>query len=1052
MKSPNLFFRSLLFLAVMSVDAQPVFLRCESLANPLGIDTAQPALSWKSNAHERNWRQTAYQILVATKPDLLKPGAADVWDSKEQISGESVGIAYGGPALESRRRYYWAVRVRGGSGHLSQSDEAAWWEMGLLRPTDWSAKWIRWQNPEDAADLADIRWIWVPGHDALKVVPGTQALFHLDFSLTSPPDRASLFLIARGDWKVTVNGHDAGAKPHWNEFDRRELGPFLKLGKNSIEVTVTAAQSEQWGPNAAPPGTPQRAALAALVKIWNNNGKVERIGSAERWQARLENDTAFATAAVVGELSSSAFGDPGPLPQPAALLRREFAVSKRIQKARLYVTALGAYEMFLNGQRVGRDLLTPGFTQFENRLQYQTYDVTAMLTGGRNIAAAVVGAGWFGSAVAWTAEHFKVTGGTRFLAQFEIECEDGSRQVVETDDQWKAAESPILHAEIYAGEIYDARLEQPGWNAARFDDTSWAPALMADPYAGKLSSQIDPPPRVVATIKPEKVTALPDGSSVFDMGQNMVGWVALRVKGDRGRNVRLRFAEILNSDGTIYTTNLRNADATDSYTLRGSGEEVFAPRFTFHGFRYVEVSGYPGGQPKLADITGEVVSSLGGDPTATIETSSDLVNKMWRLGIWGQRGNFLSVPTDCPQRDERLGWMADAAVFWRTGSYNFDIAAFTNKWLRDVTDAQLADGAFTNVSPNIGLGDIDGAPGWGDAGVIVPWTTWLQYGNRAVIDRNWDAMQRWMRFIAEANPDFIRRNKVGPDFSDWLAPDPSTPKDLVDTAYWALIAEMMRDMAHATGREDDARTYSQLQASLRGAFQRVFVKPDSTVGSGSQTSYVLALQMKLLPPEMEPIAVDKLVKNIEAHDWHLTTGFLGTPYLLFVLGNHGRIDVAYRLLLNETYPSWGYMIKKGATTWWERWNGDTGDPAMNSYNHYAFGSVVSWVYQNVAGIDTVSSGPGFHEITIHPRLVPQLPTARGEYESVYGRISTESNLSSNGRFTLRVSIPPNTTAKVMLPKRGGGEVRMDGKAAESEAEGDSLTVHIGSGSYDFEVR
>lgn len=1023
----------MLLLSALLLQARPVRLRCEYLDSPLGIDVERPSLSWQSDNPQRNWRQSAYEILVATRADLLAKGKADVWDSGKVTSDESVGVTYAGPELRSRHRYYWTVRVWDAHGHASQPAEAAFWEMGLLTRSDWSAKWIHWQNPEDAADRSGIRWIWAPGQDPQRVAPGVQAVFHLDFDVAEPPQRAALFLIAHGDWKASVNGHDAGAKPHWNQFDRRDIGAFLVPGRNSIDITVGVPQPPEFGAGAAPRNTPQPAGLAALLKITRPNGMIERIGTSDRWQVQSPGDPNPQPAAVIGSLSdASAAINLGPLPQPAALLRKDLTVTKRVRQARVYVTALGAYQMYINGDRVGRDLLTPGFTEFAKRLQYQTYDVTSLIVSGRNAVGVILGDGWFGSAISWTAQHFKLLPPTRLLAQIEIEYADGAHDRINTDESWKASQSPVLHSEIYAGETYDARLEQPDWNKAGFDDSTWSPATIADPYEGTLSAQIDTPPRVVMTIKPEKVHPLPDGSYVFDMGQNMVGWVALKVRGAPGTTVRLRFAEILNPDGTIYTTNLRNADATDTYTLGPGGAGIFTPRFTFHGFRYVEVSGYPG-TPSLADISGEVVSSLQGEPAATVVTSSELVNRMWKVGIWGQRGNFLSVPTDCPQRDERLGWMADAAVFWRTGSYNFDIAPFTHKWMRDVLDAQLPNGAFTNVSPNIGVGEIEGAPGWGDAGVIVPWTTWVQYGDREVIDRNWDAMQRWMRFIEDANPNFLRRQKVGPDFADWLAPDRTTPKDLVDTAYWALIAEMMSQMASATGKPVDAKRYSELYEKIRSAFQTAYVKDDGTVGNGTQTSYVLALEMKLLPQPLETAAVQKLVANIEAHNWHLTTGFLGTPFLLFVLSEHGRTDVAYRLLLTETYPSWGYMLSKGATTWWERWNGDTGDPAMNSYNHYAFGSVVAWVYRCVAGIDTVPSGPGFHEIVIHPRPDSRMTSARGEYDSVYGKIVTEWNGTPAGPFTLKVTIPANTSAKVIL------------------ADG-ACVVRIGSGTYSFKMK
>lgn len=1038
-------------LAGLAMYAKPVHLRCEYLTNPLGIDSERPNLSWQSDSQERNWKQSAYEVLVASRTDLLRRGKADVWDSGKQHSSESVGIAYSGPKLESRKRYYWTVRVWDEHGHVGQAMEAAWWEMGLLTRSDWNAKWIRWQNPEDASDRAGMRWIWVAGQDAQGVLPGTQAVFRLDFEVNERPQRAALFLIAHGDWKANVNGHDAGAKPHWNEFDRRDIGSMLVQGKNSIEVTVTIPQPPRFGPGAAPPNTPQKAALAALVKITGPEGRIERIPTDERWEARLAGAATAEKAAVIGGLDDSALGaDPGGLPQPAALLRREFVVEKQVQRARVYVTALGAYQMYINGERVGRDLLTPGFTEFSKRVQYQTYDVTAMVGGGRNAVGVILGDGWFGSAIAWTAQHFKLLPPTRFFAQMELEYTDGTHDQVITDETWKAAQSPILHSEIYAGETYDARLEQPDWNRPGFDDSKWARVLECEPYGGKLSSQMDTPPRVVMTVQPERMSALPDGSYVFDMGQNMVGWVALRARGAAGTTVRLRFAEILNADGTIYTTNLRNADATDTYTLGAGGAGTFTPRFTFHGFRYVEVSGFEG-KPTMADVTGEVVSSLAGEPTATVTTSSELVNRMWKIGIWGQRGNFLSVPTDCPQRDERLGWMGDAGVFWRTGSYNFDIAAFTHKWMRDVSDAQLPDGAFTNVSPNIGVGQMQGAPGWGDAGVIVPWTAWLQYGDRGVIERNWEAMERWMQFIQDANPDLIRKQKVGPDFADWLAPDQTTSKELVDTAYWALIADMMSQMAEAIGRESEAQRYSTLYENIRSAFQKAYVREDGTIANGTQTSYVLALHLKLVPPALEHAAVDKLVQNIEAHNWHLTTGFLGTPFLLFALSEHERADVAYRLLLTETYPSWGYMLSKGATTWWERWNGDTGDPAMNSYNHYAFGSVVAWVYRCVAGIDTVPSGAGFHEIMIRPRLDESISTARGEYESVYGKITTEWNGTPSGPFTLKVAIPANTTAKVMLPAIPHTRVTEHGRAVKTAEQSGARVVEIGSGSYEFHV-
>ncbi len=1043
-----------------AASAVPVHLRCEYLENPLGIDAASPHFSWRSDDTGRDWTQTAYEILVASDDEGLRAGKGDVWDSGRVQSGESVGIAYRGAALESRKRYYWKVRVWDAAGQVSESAETAWWEMGLLKATDWKAKWIRWNNTEDDVDRKAIRWIWVRGQDALAVVPKTVATFRVKVNLSEKVQDAVLLFATRGDFVAKVNGHEVDAKSRWTTFERRDISDQLVVGENSIEVTVTAPEAPDYGPNAGSKTT--MAALAALVRITRSNGVTMRFPTNQHWKVRLEKASRWQPAHVVAELTDKRLGDPGELPHPAAYLRRTLAISKTVKSARLYVTALGSYRVFLNGSRVGSDVLTPDFTDYRKRVLYQAYDVTSLMGSGNNVISALLGDGWYGSGLTWNGVHF-FSPPERVLAQLELAYADGSQETVGTDESWKVAASPIVRSDIYGGEVYDARREQTGWEKAGFDDSAWKPAVVADSPAIAISSQIDAPARVVATLNPKTVTPAANGAYIFDMGQNMVGWATLKVKGAAGTKVRLRFAEILNPDGTIYTANLRNADATDDYTLRGDEEETFSPHFTFHGFRYIEVTGYPGA-PTLDAIKGEVVSSVNGDPVSQLVTSSDLVNRMWSIGIWGQRGNFLSIPTDCPQRDERLGWMGDAGVFWRTGSYNFDIAAFSQKFIQDIVDAQSRQGAFRNVSPNTLPSSVDepeevspesdmvGAPGWGDAGVIIPWTAWLQYGDKAFIETNWDAMQRWMEFIQSRNPDFLRTKGVGPNFADWLAPDQNTNKDLLATAYWALIANMMSQMAHAIGKEADAKRYDEVVQNIRGAFQKAYIKEDGTVGTGTQTSYVVALYTKMAQAALEPLLVDKLVKDIEARNWHLSTGFLGTPFLLFTLADHGRSDVAYRLLLNDTYPSWGYMLSKGATTWWERWNGDTGDPAMNSYNHYAFGSVIAWVYRYAAGIDTTPDSPGFKKIVIHPHLDARMTSARSEYESIYGKIVSDWKGTPAGPFSLNVTIPANTSARVFLPEIAGAHLTEDGNPVNAPAENGSYVVEIGSGSYDFEVK
>jgi len=1036
----------------MVAHAAPVHLRCESVNNPLGIDVANPHLSWQSDSTERNWMQTAYQIVVSTSPSPTFDASAKVWDSGKVTSAESVGIAYDGQKLEPRTRYYWSVRVWDASGQSSQASENAWWETGLLRQ-EWKAKWIAWKNPEQDSELDGVRWIWVAGQDALKMAPKTVAEFRFDLDLRQKPREATLFLLARGSFVAKVNGQEVGTKGDWAEFDREDVAQQLVEGKNLIEIRVTASEPDN--PSPQPASKTVTAALAGLLKITGGDGKITRIMLNEAWSGRLASTPTWQPATVAGVLSDPRFGEilPGSLPQPALLLRKHFNVSKAVKVVRLYATALGSYRIFLNNERVGHDVLTPDFTDYTKRVLYQTYDVTSLVAAGSNVIGAILGNGWFGSGMTWQGKPFSfLPPPTRLLAQLEIEYVDGTRDVVATDESWVGAPSPIRRSEIYAGEFYDARLEQGDWAKASFDDSAWSPAHVATAPSIAIVGQVSAPVHVTETITPSAVKPLANGTYVFDMGQNMVGWVKLKASGPAGTQIRLRFAEILSPDGSIYRDNLRNADATDVFILAGRGEEAYTPLFTFHGFRYVEVSGYPG-VPTIASVTGEVINSLDGGPTGTLVTSSDLVNRMWKIGIWGQRGNFLSIPTDCPQRDERLGWMGDAGVFWRTGAFNFDIQAFSHKFLNDITDAQTKDGAFTNVSPDLLRPDgSEGAPGWGDAGVILPWTVWLQYGDKQAITDNWKAMERWMNYISKANPQFLRNKGVGPNYADWLAPDDRTPKDLLATSYWALIAGMMVDMARAIDNKEAVERYTALNENIRKAYQATYIKDNGEVLGGTQTAYVVTLYMKLAPPALEATMVNKLVADIESRGWHLSTGFLGTPFLLFTLADHGRANVAYRLLLNETYPSWGYMLSKGATTWWERWNGDTGDPGMNSYNHYAFGSVMAWVYRSVAGIDTNVKGAGYREIVVHPLLDARVLHARGEFDSVYGRIVSDWDAKPGESFSINVTIPGNTRAKVYLPVIPNAKVMLEKHAVDARPEAGSLMVELGSGSYHLEVR
>ena len=713
--------------------------------------------------------------------------------------------------------------------------------------------------------------------------------------------------------------------------------------------------------------------------------------------------------------------------EPCPLLRREFEVSKPVRAVRVYATALGVYELHLNGERIGDDYFTPGWTDYNARIPYQVYDVTENVRQGGNAIGAVLGDGWACGYLVWENNRSIWAKQPSLFAQLVIESSDGSAETIATDGNWRAATGPILESDIYNGETYDARLEMPGWDGPGFDESPWAPAQVVEGADVPLVAQRAPNVHAIQELTPVEMTEPTPGAYVFNLAQNMVGWVRLKVRAEAGTKITLRFAEMLNDDGTLYTENLRAAKATDYYVCKGDGEEVYEPRFTFHGFQYVEIAGCPS-KPNLDAITGVVLHS-DTPPTGTFECSHDMVNKLQSNILWGQKGNFLEVPTDCPQRNERLGWMGDAQVFVRTACFNMDVAAFFTKWMIDVEDAQDEDGQFPDVAPKVTQGK--GVAAWADAGIICPWTVYLCYGDKRILERHYDAMAKWIAFMKDESRDLIRPDR---GFGDWLAidaPNPGaapTPKELIGSAYFAHCCLIMAKTARILGR--NPKEFDELSKGVTAAFNRQSVTPAGRVLGHTQTSYLLALAFDLLPDTLRPAAVEHLVNDIEKRGYHLSTGFVGTPLLATTLTRFGRTDVAYKLLLQDTYPSWFYPILNGATTMWERWNSYTkehgfGDVGMNSFNHYAYGSIGEWLYATVAGIDVDPERPGYKHVIIRPEPGGELTWAKGELRSLYGRISSAWRIEGQ-TLHLDVTIPANTTATVLLPIASASSITSDG--------------------------
>jgi len=753
--------------------------------------------------------------------------------------------------------------------------------------------------------------------------------------------------------------------------------------------------------------------------------------------------------------------------RPADYHRREFALLRPVKRATIYATALGLYELRLNGARVGDQVLAPGWTDYHTRVEYQSYDATALLKSGANAIGVIVGEGWYCGRVAYDQKRAGAHYGVRpaLLCQIHIEYADGTCEILATDGAWKCANEAIVYSDLLLGEKYDARLEMPGWDQSGFDDAAWwaSEEIQPLPRAPKVEATRGVPTRRTVEFTPKFLHRSGAGGLIFDLGQNMAGHVRLEVEAPRDAVFTLRHAEALQPDGELYTANLRWALATDTYISRG-GRQTFEPRFTVHGFRYVEVSAPAGIGPEHLRLTGIAVHS-DMPVVGMFECGSQMLNQLQSNIVWTQRSNFLSVPTDCPQRDERMGWLGDAQVFFNTATYNMDTSAFFTKWLVDIADAQTPEGAFTDVAPSVVYTRFApqpprGAPGWGDAGVIIPWRMYERYGDREILRQHYAGMVHWLDLIERSNPDHIRNNAVYSNWGDWLCLGNFTPKNVVATAYWAYMAEIMARVARLVGERQDEARFKALWRDIRGAFQERFIDGDARIAGDTQTAYLMALDFDLLKTGDRATTIGHLLRTIREADGHIQTGIHGIRHICPVLSDIGETQVAYDLLLKDTYPSWGFSIRNGATTIWERWDGWTPERGfqsvnMNSLNHYALGAIGEFMYTRVAGIDVHSDGAGGCRIRMRPLPSAELGWCRASYRAHVGHVASEWTCRTDAT-EWKVSVPPNCTAWIELPP-DVADVHLDGAAlsaagiATRRGADNGICFEVGSGDYRFSL-
>ncbi len=1052
-------------------------LMCEYQANPLGIDVRRPRLFWRmelTDPAQRGQRQTAYRVLVASSPERLAKDRGDLWDSGKVESNQCAHVHYAGKPLKSGMPVWWKVRVWDAAGKASAWSETATWSMGLLRPADWKGEWIGAPRKGPNPALFMVDWIWYPEGEPTVDAPVGKRWFRRTVDLPKDASVSSAELVVSADdaFAAYVNGEyvarstRAGVE-EWRSPAVVDLAGKLKPGPNVVAIEVENVGGASRNP----------AGLIANVRAALEGGKVVEVGTdsswrcadapADGWQALGFDDAGWVEAKVLGRNGAEPWGAVTPNPaalEPAPMLRKAFAARKGVRRATAYACGLGLYELYLNGRKVGDRVLEPDFTRYDKRVLYATFDVTQDVKAGKNALGVVLGNGFYNQAArdAWLFERAIWRDLPKARVQLCIEYEDGTQEVVASDGSWRLATGPTQKDAVRQGEWYDARLELPGWATAGFDDSKWAKASVVPAPAGALKAGGAPPIKVMQTIRPVKLSEPKPGVFIFDLGQNIAGWAQIRVQGPAGTTVKLRYAERLHPDGTLDQAGIANLVfdpwfQTDVYVLtlkigtnpaqllKGAGQEVWEPRFAFHGYQYVEVTGWPG-TPTLDSLVGRVVHTAF-DSAGSFECSNQLLNDIQRLTLWSYRGNYVGHPTDCPQR-EKNGWTGDAHLAAEQAMYNwFNPAAYT-KWMEDFWDEQKPNGSLPGIVPTPGWGYAWGnGPAWDSAYVLIPWYLYLYEGDVSILERHFARMKRYVDYLEEGSKDLI----VSIGLGDWVPAKTTTPEAVTSTGYFYVDTLVVAKAAAILGKPDLAKRYGDLAERIKTAFNREFVKPDGSVSVGSQTALSCALFQGLAQPEVAAATMAKLVQAVHAADDHIDTGILGAKYLFTTLSERGQHELAYKVATQTTPPSYGDWVKRGANTLWEDW------PGANSLNHIMLGDISAWFYRQLAGIKVDEAKPGFKRIVLQPRPVGDLAWVKASCHSLYGRITSAWRIDG-GAFVWHVVVPPNTTAVAHVPNADPAKVAEGGvPAAEAKgvkflrAEGGAAVYELQPGRYEFKA-
>jgi alpha-L-rhamnosidase len=1061
-------------------------LRCEFRQDPLGLDVEKPRLSWVLNSERRGERQTAYQVLAASSPQPLAEGRGDLWDSGKVVSDNQVAVEYAGQRLASHQSCYWRVRAWDAQGKPSPWSSTATFTMGLLDPADWQAQWISDPVLADPAnrpltpihcyrsllttDPAAPKWVTVDlgalrKLDAVDLLAARPSSLHKDFPSVMFPRRFKIEVANAADF------HDAQAvvnqtnSDYPNPRDQRCHFSFPAVSGRFVRLTTTQLacwDAQDFG-----------LALGGFqvfngTNVLSLNAKVNCSDSleTEQWSKRFLVD-GKAAVELAPDSPALRVEMPGvPTARTVSrvpLLRREFAVPGRIARALLSVSARGFYEVHINGQRVGDELLAPGYTSYHQHQPYQTHDVTALVKSGSNAMGVLLGYGWYAGHM--NLHQMRCIDGTfpQCLAQLDIDLADGQHFTVVTDGQWRSSlAGPVLYSDLLDGEGYDYRRELAGWDQPGFDDGAWARVWTQPRDATPLVWQRCQPVRAIRQMRPLTVKEVKPGLYVFDLGQEITGWCRLKVDGPAGTHLTLRHAEVCEPDGNLNVKNLWGTAQQEDYLLDGKGERTLEPHFTYHGFRYVEVAGLP--QPPKPDTLVAVNIHSDLPDVSEFTCSNELYNRIMDRARWTQRNLLFDVPNGCAARSERLAWLGDIRPCVQTVCFNFDATAFFTKYMQDIRDAQSPDGPYRDITPHGPLRGSDaatGSPGWADCGVSLPWETYVNSGDRRILEAHYASAARWVDYVAAQNPDFIWSNARGRDWGDWLSAGPASPKELGATAFFAHSADLLARMAVALDRKADAQKYAELFANIKRAFVHKYVSADGVIadspgsadGRLAQGNYALALGFGLLDEPLKSRAVTHLCAAIQAAKGHPTIGFWSTAGLLLALSSNGQHSQAAKMLALETPPSWGYMANQ-ATTFWEAFNSDTRNQSLNHWTH---SSVGEWLWRDTAGLNPVEAHPGYASFVIHPRPCNEVSWCKAQYASVRGPIKIAWRDEAT-QFTLDLTVPATASAIVYLPTTDPKAVRESGQPVGQAAgiqwlrqEDQETAFRAESGSYHLEV-